>query len=210
MKLRTIVFLTVIAVLIAVAVLAAIAGSGIASAVFAIWAAGVVLGGLVRRHEERAQNTDRKSQQVQWARRPRRRPFIVWEGTHNGEARGRSYRHRWQAIVAAWWASLYSRHSEVWVEREMPQLMSIEIGPSGAKDATARSAQTDRTKGSVTMERWVRESQQVRAFYANDRTTRGEGRVIAYTDRPTLILEYSDGTRDSWLAELCEQTVGES
>lgn len=33
----------------------------------------------------------------------------------------------------------------------------------------------------------------------------GHGRVIAYTDRPTYVIERPDGTRFSWLATLCEE-----
>jgi hypothetical protein len=59
-------------------------------------------------------------------RRGKHRPFIVWEGRRDGEAHGYSYRRRWQAIVAAWWASHYTAH-EVWIEREMPQTVTVDI-----------------------------------------------------------------------------------
>jgi hypothetical protein len=48
-------------------------------------------------------------------------PFTVWEGERNGAAHGRGYRRRWAAIVAAWWANLYSGQ-DVWIERAMPNL----------------------------------------------------------------------------------------
>jgi hypothetical protein len=31
----------------------------------------------------------------------------------------------------------------------------------------------------------------------------GQGRVIAWTDRPTFIIERADGTRFSWICDMC-------
>ena len=33
---------------------------------------------------------------------------------------------------------------------------------------------------------------------------RGTGRIIAYSDRPTLIIEADDGSHLHWVADLCE------
>lgn len=38
----------------------------------------------------------------------------------------------------------------------------------------------------------------------------GRGTVIAYTDRPTLIIEREDGTRFSWIADLCTPAAEEA
>lgn len=55
-------------------------------------------------------------------------------------------------------------------------------------------------------EQWVRDGQHVRAVFATGDGTFTTGRVIAYTDRPTVTIERDDGTRAHWLAELCEPT----
>lgn len=61
----------------------------------------------------------------------RTHPFTVWEGKRGGAARGFSYRTRLQAIVAAWWASVYSGH-DVWIERDMPRAVFVpQTGPHG-------------------------------------------------------------------------------
>ena len=50
---------------------------------------------------------------------------------------------------------------------------------------------------------WVGSSTTVEARFAAGGGTFGSGRVIAYTDRPTLTIERADGTRFSWIADLC-------
>lgn len=50
---------------------------------------------------------------------------------------------------------------------------------------------------------WLR--RKVRAFYANDRDrTRIEGKVVAYSGGPMVLIEAEDGTRDWWGVELIE------
>lgn len=51
---------------------------------------------------------------------------------------------------------------------------------------------------------WVSTSQRVDANYATGDGRHATGRVIAYTDRPTVTIETDDGRRISWLAELCD------
>jgi len=47
----------------------------------------------------------------------------------------------------------------------------------------------------------------VRAFYAHDRSTRAVGTVIGWTDEPTVLVEYADGSRETWLRHLTEPAV---
>lgn len=42
------------------------------------------------------------------------------------------------------------------------------------------------------------------AKYASGAGIHGRGRVIAYTDEPTYVIEADDGTRFSWLARLTD------
>jgi hypothetical protein len=46
-----------------------------------------------------------------------------------------------------------------------------------------------------------------RTLYAHDRSTRGHGRVVGYTDEPTVLVEYADGSRETWLRHLTEPVV---
>lgn len=64
-----------------------------------------------------------------WRRRGQQWPFTVWEGDPNSSAVGRDYRRRWRAILAAWWASLYSQQ-DVWIEHRPPRLVSLEQHPT--------------------------------------------------------------------------------
>ena len=51
-------------------------------------------------------------------------------------------------------------------------------------------------------------NQDVRAFLASDRNaTHARGRVVAYCDAPTVLIETEDGERVDWRADLCEITV---
>ena len=43
----------------------------------------------------------------------------------------------------------------------------------------------------------------VRLHYVHGET-RAVGHVIAYADRPTVVVEYPDGSRESWMADLTE------
>ena len=43
--------------------------------------------------------------------------------------------------------------------------------------------------------------------YGGSTGVRGEGRVVAYTDRPTFTIETDDGERFNWIADLCRPTV---
>lgn len=52
-------------------------------------------------------------------------PFVVWEGDREGSASGRSYRRRWRAILAAWWASRYAEQ-DVWIEHRLPRIASAQ------------------------------------------------------------------------------------
>lgn len=51
---------------------------------------------------------------------------------------------------------------------------------------------------------WVSNKQPVAARYAIGDAVHARGKVIAYTDQPTVVIEEPDGTRVSWLASLCE------
>lgn len=76
-----------------------------------------------------------------WDEYRRTHPFTVWEGEKGGSARGKSYRTRLRAIIAAWWASLYSEH-DVWIERDMPRIEFLPQpgprGPAGDSGAARR------------------------------------------------------------------------
>lgn len=53
---------------------------------------------------------------------------------------------------------------------------------------------------------WLHE--EVRAFLGTDReATRIEGRVIAYSAGPQVLIEAPDGERDWWDVRLCEKTT---
>lgn len=55
--------------------------------------------------------------------------------------------------------------------------------------------------------KWIAERRIIRAFYASDPTaSRCVGRAISYTPYPTVVIEMPDGSRESWLASLCEPT----
>lgn len=47
--------------------------------------------------------------------------------------------------------------------------------------------------------------QEVVARFASHDGVYSFGKVVSYTDRPTYLLERPDGSRFSWLAELCER-----
>jgi hypothetical protein len=48
--------------------------------------------------------------------------------------------------------------------------------------------------------------QRVVARYAQG-DERGRGTVFSYTDVPTVGIQYADGTRDHWRADMCEIEV---
>jgi hypothetical protein len=50
---------------------------------------------------------------------------------------------------------------------------------------------------------WVGAGITVEANFAAGGGSYGKGRVISYTDRPTVTIEREDGTRFSWIADLC-------
>lgn len=54
--------------------------------------------------------------------------------------------------------------------------------------------------------RWL--DQEVRAFYALDKETHARGRVIAYCDAPTVVIQTEEGECISWRADLCEEVEG--
>ena len=51
---------------------------------------------------------------------------------------------------------------------------------------------------------WVREGAIVEAQYGAGAGIHATGRVIAYTDRPTVTIETDDGRRVTWIADMCE------
>lgn len=53
---------------------------------------------------------------------------------------------------------------------------------------------------------WVRDGQRVTAGFASGGGAHAVGRVIAFTDRPTLLIETDDGRRVTWIADLCTIT----
>ncbi|WP_288120861.1 hypothetical protein [Microbacterium sp. 69-7] len=51
--------------------------------------------------------------------------------------------------------------------------------------------------------KWVQDAQPVEARFAQGSGVFMTGRVIAYADTPTVIIETTDGQRASWVASLC-------
>jgi hypothetical protein len=52
---------------------------------------------------------------------------------------------------------------------------------------------------------WVRDSAEVIAYDGTSpRAEKERGRVIAYMDRPTLLIQSEDGSTFQWIADLCE------
>lgn len=51
---------------------------------------------------------------------------------------------------------------------------------------------------------WLRDGTRVNAFNGHGFGIHATGKVIAYTDRPTVVIEADDGTRTTWIADLCE------
>lgn len=62
---------------------------------------------------------------------------------------------------------------------------------------------TEPNAGEAHYIQWVSESQRVDAGYASGGGIYGKGRVVGYAEQPTLIIEADDGTRFSWVADLC-------
>jgi hypothetical protein len=58
--------------------------------------------------------------------------------------------------------------------------------------------------------RWVETGQRVRACYASGPGTHAVGKVIAYQQAPTVVIEDDRGNRVSWAARLCEEAVGDA
>lgn len=56
--------------------------------------------------------------------------------------------------------------------------------------------------------RWVETGQRVRARYAAGTGTHAVGKVIAYQQAPTVVIEDDRGNRVSWAASLCEEAGG--
>jgi len=55
-----------------------------------------------------------------------------------------------------------------------------------------------------TYDQWVREGRRVAAKYAAGDGVHAVGRVISYTDRPTVTIVTDRGERISWIADLCK------
>lgn len=53
-------------------------------------------------------------------------------------------------------------------------------------------------------EGWVRDDVIVDARYAQGGGVHARGRVVAYWNRPTVMIITDDGERKSWIADLCE------
>ena len=51
--------------------------------------------------------------------------------------------------------------------------------------------------------RWVSDGTRVNANLANGFGVHATGKVFAYTDEPTVVIETDDGERVSWIARLC-------
>ncbi|WP_347418001.1 hypothetical protein [Microbacterium sp.] len=51
--------------------------------------------------------------------------------------------------------------------------------------------------------RWVSEGTRVRAVFATGVGIYATGKVIAYTDEPTVVIETDRGDRVRWIARLC-------
>jgi hypothetical protein len=56
---------------------------------------------------------------------------------------------------------------------------------------------------------WVGSGQIVEANFAAGGGSFGRGRVVSYTDRPTVTIQREDGTRFSWIADLCTTAEAE-
>lgn len=52
---------------------------------------------------------------------------------------------------------------------------------------------------------WMRDDTHVRAIYATGPGVHVEGRIIAYQDRPSVVIETDAGERVSWAAHLVEE-----
>lgn len=59
------------------------------------------------------------------------------------------------------------------------------------------------TRRSDEYRRWVSDGTRVNAIYANGFGVHATGKVFAYTDEPTVVIETDDGERVSWIARLC-------
>lgn len=55
---------------------------------------------------------------------------------------------------------------------------------------------------------WVASRSTVELRYASDGGVHAVGRVIAYTDRPTVTILTVSGDRVSWIADLCRPVEG--
>jgi hypothetical protein len=50
---------------------------------------------------------------------------------------------------------------------------------------------------------WVVSGEIVEATFAAGGGSYGRGRVVSYTDRPTVTIQREDGTHFTWIAEMC-------